>query len=244
MILSAFHDFSYPILFFILEPKTDIEKQQFWKPRRECTFLFVMEQLVVFGFSLVFLWSFVFNLLCFFLLEASFTKIAVTASLEVASEVIHVTHHPRKYFSSEYPSSSLLMWTEHVCCTGELHEMQEYIVSRLHFFALHNITPEDQCTQVDQYSAAVKIIPFYTGLFFSVLLILFSENLFIDCLKQALNWPSGIWWDDSGSLFCNKLQKYPQKTNNLNIFMLPSIVKKHAEIFQNPIFFFSTVKNP
>ena len=103
---TAFHDLCYPIIFFILEPKADIEGQNrnsertYKLSKEERTVLLVTEHPVVFGFFPV-----VFSVaICFsggdaippafhsknadnsvwcFLVEASFTKTAVMDSLEV-----------------------------------------------------------------------------------------------------------------------------------------------------------------
>ena len=84
--------------------------------QEECTVLLATERHVVFGFSVVFSVAVRFsdgdavsppfhsenadNSVWCFLLEASFTEIAVTGSLEVASEVLHVTLRPTKLLCS------------------------------------------------------------------------------------------------------------------------------------------------
>lgn len=147
---TAFHDLCYPIIFFILEPKADIEGQNrnsertYKLSKEERTVLLVTEHPVVFGFFPV-----VFSVaICFsggdaippafprcFLVEASFTKTAVMDSLEVVCKVVHVTLHPRKLLCSVYASRFLLVGTEHIWHTGELHEIQAYFLSRWQFFA-------------------------------------------------------------------------------------------------------------
>ena len=133
---TAFHDLCYPTIFFILEPKADIKGQNrnsertYKLSKEERTVLLVTEHPVVFGFPVVFSVAIRFsggdaippafhsknadNSVWCFLLEASFTKIAVMGSLEVVCKVVHVTLHPSKLPCSVYASRFLLVGTEHI----------------------------------------------------------------------------------------------------------------------------------